>query len=460
MKEISKKFKVLGIIGIFITVVACALMQMPARAVSTPAKINADGQKLYNSATGQTFYPRGANYVRLAQAAQGYAYHSTFEPGQYDPAAAGSFLRQMALYKYNTVRVFIDPGSTDADAPHGIGRGMGTNDLVYGPYMDNFANFVQQAAAHGVYVLPSMDVFPQNSYYWGLAGTLRDTHSYKNVEGRNLSYMERGRIMAKAEYMKQFAAALVDRVGANKNAILAYQADNELYFEANKPPFSALSGTVQPIDGRIYSMDNAADRQQAADASMVLYSHRIKEKLLEADPDALMTIGFFTNRAVGKASYNGLTTAYCSGASCQSNVDYRVPGRPSALSAWGKADFLDIHIYPNNNPYAPANDLATLEEAWFQKPYIIGEFGAYKGVYGSNATTATYAMRDFQMATCKEGAQGWLFWTWDTHENLASQHLFFKMNEEGSFKRELSPLFRPDPCKGGLKAIAVPRYAP
>lgn len=443
-------------LSLFITLAfigASIFTQLPAQAAAPPDKIQADSKRLYNSVTGKTFQPRGANYVRLTQAAQGYAYHSTFEPGQYNSAAAGAFLTQMQQYRYNTVRVFIDPGSTDANTPHGIGRGIGTNDLIYGPYMDNFADFVRQAAARGIYVLPSMDAFPQNSYYWGLAGSLRDSHSYKNVGGRNLSYLDRGHVLAKAEYMKQFAAALTARVGASETAILAYQPDNELFFETNQLPFSQLSGTVQPIDGVVYDMAKPADRQQAADASMVVYSQLIKEKLLETDADALMTIGFFTNRAVGKTSYNGLTTSYCA-SNCSTNVDYRVPGRPAALSAWGKADFLDIHMYPNGHPYTPANDLATVEEAWFQKPYIIGEFGAMKQVYNNDIKVATSAMRDLQGATCREGAQGWLFWTWDTYEKLASQELFFKMNEQGNaMGASLSPLHRAYPCLQVQRAL-------
>jgi hypothetical protein len=46
-----------------------------------------DGNRLV-SKNGQTFRPRGANYVRLTRSPKGYAYHSTFEPGQYDQAAA------------------------------------------------------------------------------------------------------------------------------------------------------------------------------------------------------------------------------------------------------------------------------------------------------------------------------------------------------------------------------------
>ena len=60
---------------------------------------------------------------------------------------------------------------------------------------------------------------------------------------------------------------------------------------------------------------------------------------------------------------------------------------------------------------------------------VIGELGALKSVYGGDIVRAAYGMRDAQIATCRLGAQGWLYWTWDTHENLASQPLFFHLDE-------------------------------
>ncbi len=416
-------------------------------AATPPHKIKADNTKLYDSVTGKIFNPRGANYVRLAQTATGATYHSAFEPGRYNVAAARAFLDQMARYKYNTVRVFIDPGNTDANNAHGIGRGMGTHDTVYGPYMDNFASFVNEAAVRGIYVLPSMDVFPQNTYYWTqVAGANADGFSNTNIASRNSQYMSRTHIAAKAEYMKQFAQALINRVGANESAILAYQSDNELFYEANKPPFDKLSGTAKPANGVVYDMSKPYDRQQAADASMVYYANLIKSELLTVNPNALMTIGFFTNRAVKKTSYDGFMTAYCS-TNCKAGVDYRVPGRPLALSMWSTVDFLDIHLYPPANPHVLSTDLSSIEEAGFKKAYILGEFGALKSVYGNNINTAATAMQNLRVSTCQEGAQGWLFWTWDTYENLASQSLFYKLNESGgAINNKMAPSVQPNPC--------------
>src|SRR5262245_13779192 len=81
------------------------------------------------SGSDTRFVPRGANYVRLAEFdldGQLVSFHSTFEPGSYDAASADGVLAALRHDGYNTVRVFIDPGSIPAAAaghPHGLGRG-------------------------------------------------------------------------------------------------------------------------------------------------------------------------------------------------------------------------------------------------------------------------------------------------------------------------------------------------
>ncbi len=96
-------------------------------------RIKATNERLYNTVTGQTFVPRGANYVRLTQAPNGEIYHSAFEPGVFDPATVAAALDQMRHDGYNVVRVFIDPGGSAAAGPHGLGRGSGRTRQSTGP---------------------------------------------------------------------------------------------------------------------------------------------------------------------------------------------------------------------------------------------------------------------------------------------------------------------------------------
>lgn len=441
--------RLLSIVFLTLLLAGLALVKVmdPADAVAAPHRIRADAGGLYDSVTGARFVPRGSNFVRVRTTSDGTVYHSTFEPGFYDRGAARHALTRMRQDGYNTVRVFIEPGGLTGD-PRGIGHGLATNEPVYGPYMDNFADFAAMAAERGIYVLPALLHFPQNKFYWDVvARTHGPGGAPKNIAGRNLLYLDKGRVAAKAEYMKRFAAALIDRIGREQApVILAYETDNEVYFEANQAPYDKMSGTVTPLNGVTYDMSDPGRRQQSADASLVEYSRRLKRALSESDRGALMTTGFYTNRAVGKTRFNGFLT-HCS-TSCDPKVNYRVPGRPAALSKFGDIDFLDIHLYPNPAAWDAAGELATIEKDHFAKPYIVGEFGARKSVYGNDLRRAAFAMRDAQVAMCGQGADGWLFWTWDTHENLANQELFYKLDENrGAINGVLAPVARPDPCR-------------
>jgi hypothetical protein len=395
---------------------------------------------LFNAATGARFVSRGVNYVRLATDTAGGVYHSTFEPGRYDQARVVTFLEQMKHDGYNTVRVFIDPGSNAGD--HGIGRGLGTYDKVYPPYMDNVASFVVEAATRGIYVMPSLDMFPVNSYYWGLVGRTNGS-STPNMDGRNLSYLDVGRVVAKAEYVANFATSLIERIGmAQRTAILAYQSDNEVYFEADKAPYNRMTGTVTPLNAVTYDMSNPTQRQQSADASLVEYTIRVKQRLASVDAGALLTVGFFSYQAVGKQGPDGFSV-HCD-TNCSPAVDYRYPGRAGILSYWGAVDVLDLHMYGDHG--APV--LAAHEMRYRKDPYIVGEFGALKSSYGDNITTAAYAMRDMQREMCGLGAQGYVYFAWDTYEPLASLELFYQLAEQrGAINGQLAPIVRPDPCR-------------
>ncbi|MEV0616747.1 hypothetical protein AB0I81_25750 [Nonomuraea sp. NPDC050404] len=397
----------------------------------------ADG--LYNEATGEAFVSRGANYTRLAKNSAGQVYHSTFEPSSYNRAKVLAFLDQMKHDGYNTVRVFIDHGTGTGE--HGMGRGLGTHDKAYGPYMDTFASFVTDAAARGIYTVPSLDGFPTNSYYWGIVGDEGGANPV-NMDGRNLSYMEHGRVTAKVEYVTNFATALLERIGQQYGtAILAYQSDNEVFFESNKAPFNKMTGSVTPLNGVTYHMRERAERQQAANASLVEYSLRVKRGLDAVDPDALLAMGFFSYQAVGKNGPDGFAV-HCD-TNCSPTTDYRYPVPAGTLSYWGAVDLLDLHMYQHHG--APVLDLHAMGDR--KDPYIVGEFGAYKPHYGNDITKAAYAMRDLQRDMCRLDSSGYLFFAWDTYEPLASLDKFFQMTESGgAINGQLAPIVRPDPC--------------
>ncbi|ADD45645.1 hypothetical protein [Stackebrandtia nassauensis] len=403
---------------------------------------------------GSKFQPRGNNYVRLADDGSGTAkkYHSNFEPGKYDPARAETALAAMSRDGYNVVRVFIDPGDPSANKagrPHGLGHGDEDDSIGQTDYYANVADFVTKAAAHKVYVLPALDLVPFNAHYRKIIDSVP---APKGIVGRNAFYMHKGFIKAKAAYVQNFLSQLREHAGPDAtSALLGVATDNEATYEGDREPFALTSGKITGPDGLEYDMAVAKDRQQAADASMVVYANTVTAAAKKTDPDVLVTTGMFTYLAVGKKQ-DGFSVS-CSHAAdappdrtCQSGVDYRYPARAASLSIFSKLSFIDIHLYPRGGGYTVDKALDSSEWSKVKKPSVVGEYGAKRDVFGNDITKAAYGMKDLQIKSCGRGLDGWLFWTWDTDED-ATQRLFFRATEAGgAINGQLAPVKRPNPC--------------
>ncbi|WP_053207718.1 hypothetical protein [Jiangella muralis] len=411
-----------------------------------------DNRQLIDTDTGRPFIPRGYNYVRLAPQPWNpeEPYHSTFEPGQYDGERAGAALAEQSAAGYNTVRVFVDPGHGQDNVngtPHGLGHGDDDTSTGNPEYLDNLADFVRRAAGHGIYVLPSMDAFPQNAYYFDIVA---QSAPPENVAGRNTNYMYEGFVKAKEAYLANFTTEMTDRLGPLMSTFLALQLDNEATFAADKAPFAAASGTFTGPDGTSYDMSVPDQRQAAADDTIVAYADAATAAAKEVDPDLMVTMGAFTNRAVGKPGYDGFAT-HCEGDACDG--DFRYPARVSTLTRESALDFFDIHTYPNPQ-FTLEEALNSVEWPEVEGVVINGEFGAQRDRYGNDIDRAAAAMRDHQIESCAFNLTGWLFWTWDTDDDDVQQ-LFFRGNEAGGvIDQQLSPVNRPDPCLREAPVVA------
>jgi hypothetical protein len=89
---------------------------------------------------------------------------------------------------------------------------------------------------------------------------------------------------------------------------------------------------------------------------------------------------------------------------------------------------VDLHVYPHTfwhswSEYAA--DFGDISESTY-KPVVIGEFGAFRGLYGrippvidyryDNNYEARDTLAEWMSLSCHSGADGWLTWTWDTNE--------------------------------------------
>lgn len=439
-----------GIVLAVAVTATAACTPTTATAATTLPRVAIGSQLIAN---GSVFVPRGVNYVRMATDATGAEYHSTFEPGQYNAERALGAVTKLRQDGYNTVRVFIDNGSFSV--ARGIGGGLGNSSTPFdSAYLSNVVDFIQKANDNQVYVIPVLSQIPINCYFYSrlkVNSANCGDNDLVNMSGFNAFYMNAGFVAAKALYMQLFAQEMVTRLG-NTSGILAYASDNEANFEGNQPPFNTMTGSVTTLTGT-YSMTTANSRQLAADQSFTEYAKRVRTGLLAGDPNAELMIGVFTNYAVGKSGFDGFS--YCSGSvPCRSHGDWRYPARVS--KAQSNIDIIDLHQYSRNfsTGYTVSADLATIERSQLTKPWIIGEFGAFKDFW-PNVTDAAYGMRKSQVDACAVGSKGSLFWTMDTaaEESVEMTRMYTLLQDGGSINGQLAPVVRPDQCSTGAAKV-------
>ena len=395
--------------------VAALLAAVPAMSAPLPrikARAASPAGEFYNETTGARFVPHGYNYAKLGNIGVCGEQHTTFNIGLYSASGAESFLAQMQYDGYNLARVFINPGDSyygascqQASGQYGI-AGPKTSVSLYAPYVANFADFVAKAKARGIYGVPVLSFVPQNAKYVGMG----NASTLPNIEDLNSYFMSPGLIQAKANYARDIVQALSAYAGGELlSAIFAWELENEVFLLGDKKPFSLSSGMVMTADGVSYNMAVPAQRQQAADANLVLWANSAAVAIRQIDPQAMVAASVFTYAAVGRTGANGLLP--------DSNPDKRYPARPNILRLYSTLDYTDIHTYPLGSSYSLGNDLNSSEFASFNKtsrPLLMGEFGAFKSKYSTLNAAAT-GMRAHRDAAYAMGFAGSLFWTWDTY---------------------------------------------
>jgi hypothetical protein len=159
------------------------------------------------------------------------------------------------------------------------------------------------------------------------------------------------------------------------------------------------------------------------DEGLVLWIDQIRAAILELDPSALVTVGFFP------------------------------PDRPNPWNSaprfirtypavWeSRLDFVDFHPYPGG--YSLDKLVENFgSKGLNEKPIVMGELGASRSTYATEDGAAR-ALHDWQVASCDLGFDGWLLWTWDTAEQT---DFYNGLGGEGKINQALAPVNRPDPC--------------
>lgn len=376
--------------------------------------------EFYDRLSGEKFIPRGNNYVQVTaqQDYSGNTYYnnSTFNTNFYKPQVVEAALSTMQGQGYNVVRVFIQGNCKE----YCIGDPTaGLRD----EYIANVVDFLVRAKSHGIYVIFTGDPGgPASPYYIRLL----DSTWSEDFGGTNKIFLTGGGFLVTKEYWEDLVEELQDR-NAPMDAILAYELTNELFYEGNAPPLSYTSGSYKTYDGKTYDMASADERQRMMDENLLLWIDQVRSVIQERDPTALVTVGFFVP---------------------QEPIPTRI-GDPRLINTrpviWESSlDFIDLHPYPgfdfNLAQYAENFGISGMQK----KPIIMGEFGAVRSSYASEAIAAR-GMQDWQVESCKYGFDGWLMWTYD----MPDQVFYNTLSGNGEIDQVLAPITRPDPCQAG-----------
>jgi len=390
----------------------------PTRISTTPLEhhigvrvINGVGE-FYNRTTGDKFVPRGMNYIRLAQQtkADGSStfYHALFDPGRYDSSRVNSDLQKMHAGGYNVIRVFLSPNT------------IGTTSGGLSPaYMKNVADLLNYAKQSQIYVMFTLDWIPGGKYDSILHIDCCSTFALINA-----NLLPPAGLKANQLFYQDFIRELLT-LNAPTEYIFSCELRNEMFYDTDQPPLSFSSGVVKTANGNSYDMSKPSDKDLMVKENLVYWLDEMRTSILEVDPTALVSVGFFHPQEPNPARIGDPRLAVTEPAIWQSTLD-----------------FVDLHAYPgfelNLKEHVENYGIKGMQE----KPIIMGEFGGERSRF-SSIQAAAQAFIDWQVESCKYGFDGWIFWTWDLNEQ---PDFFNALMNDGAINGAIAPLTRPDPC--------------
>lgn len=357
--------------------------------------------QLFDPKTQSPFLATGFNYVRLDIGGGG---HDTFNPLTYDAEKASEMLSALASRGYTVVRVFVN---SDVSTPSGSGWQTTADEPINAAYLDKFVDFLRQAEAAGIRVLPSMSFFPRNPKYDLLTKT-----KVPQIENMNHHILHLGFIKAKQLYLIDFWRAVKARYPEVENSLLAIDLQNEISF-AGKSPLTLQAGTFAAANGKTY--DLATEKQTMLDDMVIYWIDAMSDALDEVLPDVLVNVNVFPFGGVRKKGPDDFTLH-------KPGWLNRFPFRPLAI-ARSSADIVDIHLY-GTSVQEIVEDLETVEwEALKQevetagKVLMVGEFGTQYSRIPAEETARNLEVNvELAKFFSQDDWQGWLFWTYDSKE--------------------------------------------
>jgi|GEM_PF-511071 len=386
-----------------------------------------DGKaEFFDTSTGKTFFPRGNNYIDLRPDQNNrYVVSSLFSTSYHDAEQIASDFQRMQALGYNTARIFVDL----CVVPDCIGALPGG---LRGDYMDNVVELLELARRYEIYTILTANWLPDYGGYLDAHEPCRPNFDHGNC----LLLSEPG-VASYVQFFQDFIQALLDR-NAPMDIIMAYQLRNEVSLELNAPPLAFSSGIVTAANGKTYDMASESEKEDLVNEGLVYWANSVRAAILELDPTALVTAGFFAPN---------IPHEWRPG-------DFRMVRSESVLRD-SELDFLDFHPYPGVG--------LTMEQqaenygmiGYEEKPIILGEIGAFRDVY-STSEQAAIALRSWQAEACDVGFDGFMLWQWDA-PNLAivGDNVWGPHDGNGEIARVMAPVFNDDPCSAPKAILSL-----
>lgn len=396
----------------------------PEVRIPTPHRIairTVDGvAEFYDVVTSERFVPRGNNYNILEETDDpvvGFAaLDVTLSTDYYDTERIEADLSRMEAWGYNIVRIMPETCGV-------TGCVTGLNGGVRGEYVDNLVDFIARAKAHGIYTWIASNTLPDAGKYISAAHRADNSH----FGSANTEFLHPAGIAAYREYFTDLISLMIER-DAPFDYVFGYTLRQEHSFDSAAPPLSLHTGMVSTANGLSYDMGVPEDHLRIVDDGLRYWISQTREAILELDPTALVSVGFFAPNEPNKF---------------RPDDDTRLVRAVAALDS--DLDFVDFHVYPTPPDALLAHHVENYQMLGRADiPIVMGELAAFTW-YTSEAAAAK-ALHDLQVESCDAGFDGWLVWSWDIP---AQPDIWHATTGEGLVGEVLSPALRPDPCVPG-----------
>ena len=349
--------------------------------------------------TGEEYTPNGFNWIRLV------GDHASFHPDYYDHDEAVYVCKLMKEWGSNVVRIFISGRFPEM---LGVAGSADTNGLDEA-YMNNVVDFIKTAASYGIYVMPTLCGIPLNDYFDDMVGGDVVENGVAKIEGNNKHLLTTNGINAKKEYIRLFLDFITKKDPTLLSAFFSLQLENEYLYLTAGAPMTLTEGTVTVANGKTYDMSDTEQVDAMKAESYIYWANELVDYVKSINPDILVSASYL---------YDTYPWGYAG-----------IGEKGMVINTQTKVDFHDVHWYIGPNDYASIESSITKEFARFgwneiqedlkKRPWIVGEWGVNGGQHkGKDFNYVAQSMGDLREILYKLGFRGFVFWTFDTIEQV------------------------------------------